>query len=374
MNFNLTDEQQMLQDTLSRYLADNYNNDFRNELTDSKQSYSKKVWQELSELGVIGALFAEEDGGYGGAPTDIAVVFEELGRAGSLEPFLESGVLCGGLIAELGNEQQKQQVASIIDGSSVFAFLHAEPQSHYDLDSVVTVASESSDGFLLNGTKSAVRHGSQADQFLVSARLGDANQGELGLFLVDTNASGIKTREYQLITGEMACDVLFENCQIPAASRLGESINMDEAIEKHVARAIAALCAEALGAMDSAVKLTVDYLKERKQFGVPLGKFQVLQHRMADLLIDVEQARSAVVNVCGNLDAGRITRERNVSAAKNLIGRVGRKISEESIQLHGGMGMTMEYALGYFAKRLVAIDHQLGDTDYHLERFVNLSY
>ena len=363
MNFNLTEERQMLQDTLRRFMSG------------AQEMSSDALWTRLAELGVIGALFDEEQGGYGGAGFDLSVVFEELGRAGLNAPLCQTGILAGGLIAQLGDEAQRAMVEQIIAGELQCAFAHAEPRSRYQLNCVSTTAVASGDGYVLNGHKAVVLNGGQSQQIVVSARTtGDVTDSlGISLFVLCADHPGLQRRSYVTVDGVDAAEIYLLECQVPASALLGEAGAAFEAIEYQSARACAALCAEALGNMESAKNLTVEYLKTRKQFGVAIGKFQALQHRMADVLIEIEQARSAVINICGNLEQPRNERERQVSAAKNLIGRVGRIVAEESIQLHGGIGMTQEYVLGRMAKRLVMIDHEMGDSDHHLERFIALS-
>ncbi len=372
MDFTLTETRQMLQDTLRRFLAENYDAETRNAIVESDKGYSPEIWAKLAELGIIGALFLEEDGGFGGDGFDIAVVFEELGRAGVVEPFTDTGILAGGLLTTLGNDTQKALIEGVIAGDTQLAFAHGEPQSRYDLNHVATAAAEASNGYILNGHKSVVINGGNADYFIVSARTsGDTTDKDgISLFLVPADAEGLDVRSYPSVDGAQASEVTLNDC---AAELLGERDNAYSAIEYQSARATAALCAEALGAMETAKDLTVEYLKTREQFGRPIGKFQALQHRMADLLIEIEQARSAVINLCGNLNANRVERERQVSATKNLIGRVGRLVAEETIQMHGGIAMTREYELAHFAKRMVMADHRFGDTDHHLQRFIALS-
>jgi len=361
MDFNLTEERQMLQDTLRRFLAD----------TDAQNSAA--LWADLAELGIIGALFSEEDGGFGGSGFDLSVVFEEIGRAGASVPLLETGVLAGGLIAALGGEGDKTRLEDVIAGTQQLAFAHGEPLARYDLSHVGTTAKSTPDGYVLNGHKSVVMNGGRADTLIVSARTagGVSDTDGISLFLVE--ASDVQRRSYQTISGADAAEIYLSDVNLPENALLGPIGGSFDAIETQVARATAALCAEAVGAMESAKGMTIEYLQTRQQFGRPIGKFQALQHRMADVLVEIEQARSATINICGHLTADRALRERHVSAAKNLIGRVGRLVAEECIQMHGGIGMTGEYALAGFAKRMTMIDHQWGDTDHHLERFIALS-
>ncbi|GFE65586.1 acyl-CoA dehydrogenase family protein [Litoreibacter roseus] len=374
MDFNLTEERQMLQDSLRRFLRDKYDTETRNKIIDSETGFSGEIWQEMAELGVIGALFSEDDGGFGGAGFDIATVFEELGRAGVVEPILDTALLAGGLIAEIGNDTQKGMVEQIIAGEIHLALAHGEPGSRYDLSRVTTTASEVDGTIVLNGRKSVVSNGGTAGHLIVSAReTGDAQDPDgISLFLVPPDTQGLLITSSQLIGGGHSAEIILDDVHIPAEARLGPKGKAFPALEHQVSRATVALCAEALGAMETAMALTIEYLGQRKQFGRPIGSFQALQHRTADLLIELEQARSITILAAGHLQDARDIRERHVSAAKHLIGRIGRQISEESIQMHGGIAMTQEYALAHFAKRIVMIDHKLGDTDHHMERFIAL--
>ena len=375
MNFNLTEERQMLSDTLRRYLSDKYDTAVRNAILDSEQGYSSDIWAGLAELGVIGALFSEDDGGFGGAGFDIAVVFEELGRAGVVEPVLDTAVLAGGLIAKVGNSAQKAHLEGVIGGETQLAFAHGEPQSRYDVADVQTVADTQDGAVLLTGRKAVVMNAEAADWFVVSAREGGEGDEENGitLFLVPADSDGLTIQGYPLISGGRAAEVTLDAVQVPESARLGMPGMAFPVIEEAFAAANIAQMAECLGAMTAACELTQDYLVTRKQFGRPIGTFQALQHRMATMLIEMEQARSAVINAAGHLDADRLVRERHISAAKSLIGRVGRLVAEEAIQMHGGIAMTQEYELAHIAKRIVMADHRFGDQDYHLERFLELS-
>ena len=373
MDFNLTEERQMLQDTLRRYLSDRYTTSVRNDILDSEAGMSAGIWSDLAELGVIGALFSEADGGFGGKGFDIAVVFEELGRAGVVEPFLDTAILGGGLIAALGDDAQKALVGDVIGGGLQLAFAHGEPTSRYDLSRVETVAQDGED-LVLTGRKAVVVNAEAADYLLVSAReSGGADDAEgISLFLVPGDAAGLTLRGYPLISGGRAAEVTLDAVRLPQDARLGPAGGAFPAISRVVAAAGVALAAEVLGAMETATELTRGYLMTRKQFGRPIGTFQALQHRFADLLIELEQARSTVINAAGNLEKESRVRNLHVAAARNLIGRAGRLVAEESIQMHGGIAMTQEYELAHIAKRIVMADHRFGDTDTHLERFIAL--
>ncbi|MGR3630841.1 MAG: acyl-CoA dehydrogenase family protein [Limimaricola soesokkakensis] len=371
MNFQLTEERQMLQDGLRRYLGDAVTPAAlaAAEATGS----SPDIWIGLSEMGVAGALFTEDQGGFGGMGFDLMTVFEELGRSGATEPMLEL-LLAGGLVAELGTEAQKGLVEQAVEGSVQLAFAHGEPASRFDFERVETRAERSGEGWSLTGRKSVVVNGAQADHIVISARTSGAarDRDGISLFLLPKGTGGVEIRDYPLSHGGRAAEITLDGVSLPESALLGAEGAAIEAIETAQARATAALCADALGAMETARGLTGDYLKTRKQFGQPIGKFQALQHRAADMLIEIEQARSAVINLCGHLEADRDTREIHVSATKHLVGKVARLVAEEAIQMHGGIGMTEEYDLGRFARRLSMLDQRFGDATLHLGRFVRL--
>jgi alkylation response protein AidB-like acyl-CoA dehydrogenase len=374
MNFEHTEERRMLADSLNRFIAEQYSFETRNKIVGTAQGYSSEIWQQFAELGVIGALFREDDGGFGGSGFDIAVVFEALGRGLVVEPLLGSAVLAGEAIAAAGNATQKALLAGIIDGSTIASFAHDEPGSHYEPARVQARAERSGDGWVLNGAKSVVLHGEQAGLFVVSARTAGAVDDEAGisLFLVPKDTPGLAVQGSPAIDGGRVAEPAFNDVRLDASALLGQEGQGIATIERALGRGVLALCAEALGAMEAAKAATLEYLRTRKQFGTVIGSFQALQHRMADLLLEIEQARSAVINAAAALDADRLTRERALSAAKMSIGRIGALVAEECIQLHGGIGMTWELPLAHYAKRLVMIDHQLGDEDHHLQRYIAL--
>ena len=375
MNFDLTDERQMLQDGLRRYLADAYNAGARKSIDEAEVGFSEDIWNSLADMGVIGALFSEEEGGFSGEGFDIALVFEEMGRVGAQDPLIDTAVLGGGLIAILGNGGQKDLVEAIITGSQHLAFAHGEPTSRFDLSNVSTTAKQSDEMYVLNGRKAVVVNAPSSSHLIISARTsGDTTDTSgISLFLVKSDADGVTLRSYPLVGGGHAAEVTLSDVAVQKNALLGVEGEAFDAISAVNAKATLAICAEALGLMESIKTLTNEYLKTRKQFGVPIGKFQALQHRLADVLIEIEQARSAVINLAGHLDAEASVRDVHVSATKNLVGLTARLVAEEGIQMHGGIGMTMEYDLGHLAKRLTMIDHRFGDTDYHMERFIELA-
>lgn len=378
MNFDLTEERQMLQDSLRRFLQDNQEAlraSTRLGNAENSLGFDARIWTKLAELGVIGALFSEEEGGFAGAGFDLTTVFEELGRAGAVEPLLDTAILGGGLIAALGNDAQKELVERVIGGEVHLALAHGEPNSRYDLAQVETTAKAEGDDIILTGRKAVVINAEAADYLIVSARESGATGDEEGisLFLVPRDSAGLTLRGYALLAGGRAAEVDLEGLRLSADARLGGPGTAYAALKRATNRAEVALAAETLGAMEAATEMTREYLLTRQQFGRPIGSFQALQHRMATLLIELEQARSAVINAAGHLETSAEEQALQISAARNLVGRAGRLVAEESIQLHGGIAMTEEYELAHIAKRIVMADHRFGDTDTQLERFIDQS-
>lgn len=373
MNFEHTEDRRMLADTLDRFLSEQYPIDVRHAAAASATGYSAEVWSGLAELGAIGALFPEDVGGFGGDAFDVAVVFESLGKGLAIEPFL-SALVVGRAILAIGTADQKARLGGILEGSTVATLAHDEVGGHYELAHVGVQATKTANGYLLNGRKVVVLHGATAGLLLVSARTsgGVGDEAGISLFLVPADTVGIGCQGYGRVDGGRAADLVFKQVQLPAEALLGTEGQGLAVLEQAVGWGLLALCAEAVGAMEVARQHTLDYLRTRKQFGVPIGSFQALQHRMADVLLEIEQARSAVINAATAMGTDRITRERALSATKYSIGRIGTQVAEECIQLHGGIGMTWELPLAHYAKRLVMIDHQLGDEDHHLARYIAL--
>ncbi|MFX1764309.1 acyl-CoA dehydrogenase [Paraburkholderia sp. A1RI-2L] len=373
MNFQHTEDRRMLADTLNRFIAEQYGFDARDKIARSSEGFSPDMWQRFAELGVIGALFDEAVGGFGGQGFDVAVVFESLGRGLVVEPFLDT-LIVGRALAHAGSEAQRARIASFIDGSQIAALAHDEPGSHYEASRVVTRAEKHADGWVLQGAKGVVQHAEHAHVLLVSARVAGSEFDEAGiaLFLVPRDAKGVSVRGYGKIDGGRAAEVTLDHVTLGADALVGAQDAGFATLEHARGYGLLALASEAVGAMDVARDHTLEYLRTRKQFGVPIGSFQALQHRMADVLLEIEQARSAVINAAAAIDAPRVPRERALSAAKYSIGRIGARVAEEAIQLHGGIGMTWELPLAHYAKRLVMIDHQLGDEDHHIARYIAL--
>lgn len=373
MNFEHTEDRRMLADSLGRFLREQYGFEARNKIIKSEQGWSPDIWKKMVELGVVGALFSEADGGFGGGSFDIAVVFEQLGRGLVVEPFLGT-LLAGSAIVAAGSEAQREILADVIAGMRILAFAHGEPDATYDLAYVTTRAKRTAVGWVFDGAKAIVRDAEAADLLVVSARTsGDADdENGISLFLVPARSAGLTMRGYPLIDGGRAAEVVLDGVALPADALLGPEGGGYATLERITGLGVLALCAESVGAMGAAKEATLDYLRTRKQFGVPIGSFQALQHRMADVLLEIEQARSALINAAARFGGDRIARERALSAAKFTIGRVGALVAEECVQMHGGIGITWELPFAHHAKRLVMIDHQLGDEDYHLERYITL--
>ena len=375
MNFTHTEDRRMLADSLNRFVAEQYGIERRNQLAYGAEGHSPELYAQFAELGAIGALFPEDVGGFGGSGFDISVVFEALGRGLVAEPLLGALVVGQALIAA-GTESQKQKLEDIVAGSTMGALAHDEPGTHYELNHVGMTASKIEAGWVLNGAKSVVALGEKADLLMVSARTsgGQLDEEGISLFLVDGKAEGLSKRGYSRVEGGRAAELTFKNVLVSTDAMLGAEGKGYAVLEHVQGFALLALAAEALGAMDVAKQNTLEYLQTRKQFGVAIGTFQALQHRMADLLLEVEQVRSTVVNAADAIDNAQVTeREKMLSAAKYTVGYVGAQVAEECIQMHGGIGMTWELPLAHYAKRLVMIDHQFGDEDHHLARFMTLS-
>ena len=364
MDFNHTEERQMLAETVGRFVADKYAIDRRHKIVDMETGYDPEVWAEMAELGLVGALFTEEAGGFGGTGFDVMVVFEQLGKGLVVEPFLPN-LVAGSVLARAG---RTDLIEEIIAGGTLAAFAHGEPSSRYDLSDVQTTAVKDGNDYVLNGAKAVVMGGDAADHLVVSARLSGERRDETGIALFLVPGDAVERRGYGTADGYRAAEIRLDDVRVPADALLSDDGFAWIADAQRIGTV--AVCAEALGAMQVCADMTLDYLKTRKQFGVVIGKFQALAHRMADVLTEIEEARSIVINAAGNLGTER--EDWHVSAAKNFIGRAGKLVAEESIQLHGGIAMTWEYAVGHYAKRLVMIDAMFGDTDHHLERCIAL--
>jgi len=370
MDFALSEEQQLLQHSVERLFADLYSFEARRRYMEEPRGWSLGLWERYGELGLLGLPFAEEYGGSAGGPVETMIVMEQIGRALALEPYLATVILAGGLIRLGGSKAMCAAVLpAIAAGDLSVSFAHTERQARYDLADVAATARRDGSGYLIDGAKTLVPQGDSAEKFVVSARLsgGQRDRDGLGLFLVDAKATGVAVRGYGTVDGRRAAEVTLNGVRVDADAAIGEPGLAFPLLEQVADHAMAALCAEAVGAMAAMHAETVEYLKTRKQFGVTIGSFQALQHRAAEMLVGLEQARSMAMlatMMAGEEDA----RERRaaISAAKVQIGRSGRSLGQAAIQLHGGIGMTMEAKVGHYFKRLTIIDTQFGDADYHL--------
>ena len=362
----------MLKDGLARMLANEYGFDARKGYMAEPEGYSPAMWDRYGEMGLMMLPFAEEDGGLGGGPADIMLVMEAMGRVLALEPYFATVVLGGGFVREGGSAAQKAELVPMIaEGSLKLALAHTERHARYTLSHVETVARKQGDGWVLNGAKSLALGGDTADRIFVTARISGGTTDEDGLciFLVDANAAGVNRRGYRLQDGTRAAEVTLENVTVGTEALFGMEGKGYSLLAKVSDQAIAALCAEAVGIMAVMQETTVEYLKTRKQFGVEIAKFQVLQHAATDMFIATEQSRSITLYatmMASSDDAPE--RGRAMSAAKAEMGRNGRLAGENAIQLHGGVGMTMELAIGHYFKRMTMINILFGDSDHHLER------
>ncbi|HEX2553825.1 MAG TPA: acyl-CoA dehydrogenase family protein [Microvirga sp.] len=372
MDFDLSEEQRLLKDSVDRLLADRYDFEARKRYRGTEEGFSREIWAQYAELGLLALPFAEEHGGFGGGPVETMIVMESLGRALALEPYLATIVLGGGLIRRGASDEQKAAlVPDIAAGERLLAFAHTERQSRYDLHDVATTARRDGAAFVLNGEKSVVLHGDGADAILITARVagGRRDRGGIGLFLVDARDPGVSRRGYPTQDGQRAAEVSLSDVRVGPEGVIGSAEDALPLVERVVDEAIAALAAEAVGCMAEMHALTVEYLKTRKQFGTTIGSFQVLQHKAVDMFVALEQARSmAMFGTMMAADEDETERRRAAAATKVQIGRSAKIVGQNAIQLHGGVGMTMEFKVGHYFKRATMIDQLFGDADHHLER------
>lgn len=376
MNFDFTDEQQQLRDMLQGFLADRAGFEARNAASRSELGWRPEMWSAFAtEIGILGVGLPERVGGYGGA-TETMIVMEQLGEALVLEPFLETVVLGGALLTEAGGAEADEELERIVAGQSVLAFAWQERTSRYGFSDITTSASPYGEGWRLNGRKTVVVGAPWASRLIVTARTGGA-AGEregVSLFLLDRDAAGVELRDYRTIDGRRAADVSLHDVMLTHAALLGEVGRALPIVEKAVDIAIAALCAEAVGVMTRVLSDTVDYTKQRRQFNQPLASFQVLQHRMADMFMQVQMASSAMYLATLGLEADATARAKAVSSAKVTVGRACRFVGQSAVQLHGGMGVTDELAMTHYFRRLAIIEAEFGDIDHHLMRHARLSH
>ncbi len=368
MDFELNEEQRLLQDSVQRLLADRYSFEQRKAHGKHPEGWSREIWAAYAELGLLGLPFSEEDGGFGGTAVETMLVSEAMGAALTLEPYFATVTLGGGFLRHGADAALRAElIPQVAEGSLTMAFAYTEPQSRYDLGDVATTARKNGNEWVLEGRKGVVLHGDTADKLFVTARVSGDRRGRkgVGVFLVDGKASGLHRRGFPTYDGRRAAEIQFAGVRAQAV--LGDPENGLPLALRVADEGIAALAAEAVGAMDAAQKLTLDYLKTRKQFGVTIGSFQAIQHRAADVMVALEEARSmAMYGAMMVAETDAAERSKAMSAVKIQIGRSAKLQGEESIQMHGGIGMTDEYSVGHYFKRLTAIEHMFGDADRHV--------
>ncbi len=376
MDFSYTEEQTLLRNSVSKYLADNYKFDAWRKFTRSETGRDPNAWKQFAELGLLAAPFAEDYGGLGGGPFDVQIIMEEFGKALVVEPYVPTVVIGGGFFRHAGTEAQKSEwLGKIAAGETILAFAFAEPKGRYNLADLTTTAKKQGGNYILNGQKAVVIGAPWADHLIVTARTagGQRDKDGISVFIVDKKAKGVALRDYPTVDSLRASEVTFENVEIPAANLIGTADAGLPLIEKVTDEGIAALSAEATGCMKVLVDTTVEYSKTRKQFGVPIGKFQALQHRMVDMFVAYEQSASITLMVTLKLGETDVERAKAASAAKVTIGKSGRYVGQQAVQIHGGIGMTDELNVGHYFKRLTMIDTLFGSTDHHLKRYAALS-
>ena len=372
MNFDLNEEQQLIIDSVSRFVSDNYGLEQRQEIISENGGFSAAHWQTMAELGWLGMPFGEADGGFGGDQIDTMLIMEQFGKGMVVEPFVPSIVLGGGAVKRGGSEALRAEILpGVQDGSLQLTLGYAEEQSRFDLHDVVTSAKLDGDDYVLNGQKSMVPNAETASHIVVSARTsgGQIDESGITLFLVDANADGIKRTDFPTVDGLRASEVELNDVRVPASHVLGQVGEGHGLLHEVVLDGILAYCAEAVGAMEMLYKDTIEYTQERVQFDHPLSDFQVLQHRMVDMFMEYEQTKSMLFRATMEVATSGVEAARTVHALKHLVGRNALFIGESAVQLHGGMGMTEELRVGHFFKRLLVIDAQFGNADYHLHKF-----
>ena len=373
MDFSFTDEQALLQDSVQRFIQNSYAFDSRQKLIKTEDGFSRENWASFAELGWLALPFSEESGGFGGTAVETMILMEEFGKGLVVEPYLTTVLMSGSIIEVGGSSAQKEGVlAEIMAGTKLAALAYVEPQARFNLADVTTTAAAEGDGYVINGFKGVVMGGPSADVLIVPARTAGEQRDEAGitLFLVDANSNGISKRDYPTIDGGRASEITLENVTVDASAVIGEVGGGFALLEVGINNGILGVGAEAVGAMEVLYKTTVEYCKTREQFGQPIGKFQVLQHRMVDMFMEHEQAKSLLYMAAIRMSENDAEEARKaISALKVQIGKGGRFVGQQAIQLHGGMGMTDELNVGHYFKRLTAIETLFGNVDYHLKKY-----
>ena len=376
MDFSLSEEQSMLADSIARFIDNDYDFEKRQEIAKSEKGYSPELWQTYAELGWTAVPFAEDDGGLGGGPIELMLMMEQFGRGLVVEPYLATIVLAGGVLRRVASAEQKEQwLSCIIEGRTQAALAFAEPQARFEIADIATRAEANGNGFILNGQKNLVLNGSNAELLIIPARTGGAQSDENGitLFTVSSNSAGIERQDYATVDAHQAAEITLKDVHVESASLLGEVGQGYPTLEAVIDEATLAVCAEAIGILKTMHDKTVEYAKNRVQFGVPIGTFQALQHRMVDMLMACEQTQSLLLWATMLTADGEAGAQKAISALKYQIGTAGRMVAQESIQIHGGMGVTWELDISHYFKRFTAIELLFGNADFHLDRYVQSS-
>lgn len=375
MNFELSEEQKMIQQSVERFVQENYDLTNRVKISSEDPGYSKEYWGSMADLGWLGLAFDEEDGGFGGNQIDTLVLMEQFGKGLVLEPFLANIVLGGGIIKRAASPAIKESIIpSLMEGKLQITLAYAEEQSRFDIEDVATAAREEDGGFVINGKKSMVLNAESADKIIVVTRTSGSQVDENGisLFIVDASSEGVEKQNFPTVDGLRASEITFEDVKVSSEALVGEKDKGFKILQAVVNDAILALSAEAVGAMEVLYKDTVEYTQQREQFDHALSDFQVLQHRMVDMFMEYEQCKSLLFRATLETVEDPDLAQRTVHALKHLIGKSGIFVGESAVQLHGGMGVTEELRIGHFFKRLLVIDSQFGNADFHLDKFTNL--
>jgi alkylation response protein AidB-like acyl-CoA dehydrogenase len=377
MDFSFSEEQGLLQDSIQRYIQNSYTFDARQKLLKTEDGFSRENWASFAELGWLGLPFSEESGGFGGTAVETMIMMEEFGKGLVVEPYVSTVIMAGSVIEAGGTSAHKEGVlAEIMAGTKLASLAYVEPQARFNLADVTTTAKAEGDGYVINGFKGVVLGGPSADVLVIPARTSGNQKDESGitLFLVDASAKGISKRDYPTIDGMQASEINLDSVSVPASAVLGEVDKGHALLELGINNGILAVGAEAVGAMEVLYKTTVEYCKTREQFGQPIGKFQVLQHRMVDMFMEHEQAKSLLYMAALRMsEDDEVEARKAVSALKVQVGKGGRFVGQNAIQLHGGMGMTDELNVGHYFKRITAIETLFGNVDHHLKKYSQLA-
>ena len=375
MDFTFNEEQSLIQDQVDQFVQKEYDWETRQSLSNSELGFGEDNWKKFAELGWLGISVSEDSGGFGGSAIESMLIMEAFGKGLVVEPFLETVIMAGGLIDDYGSNQQKSSfLEPAIAGEMHLALAYAEPQSRFNLSDVVTEAKVDGDNFVINGYKSVVMNGPSADQIIVSARTSGTQLDENGisLFIIDANASGLDKTNYKTVDGRRASDLTFENVSVSKENLIGDQDKGFEILDSAIDKAILAISAEAVGAMEVLYKTTVEYTKTREQFGTAIGKFQVLQHRMVDMFMEYEQCKSLLYMATMKHEEKAEDAKKAISGLKYQVGKAGKFIGQQAVQLHGGMGVTDELNVGHYFKRLTTVGTIFGNTDYHLKKYTSL--